>query len=103
MRLLEAFAILTANTDRHFGNRALLDRYDGRFTLAPVYDMLPMLFAPQDGQVIERTFDPPDTTAETLALWPRARELARGYWQRLVADERLSPQFRTLCAGAARM
>jgi DNA-binding transcriptional ArsR family regulator len=100
MRLLEAFAMLTANTDRHFGNLALLDRYDGRFTLAPVYDMLPMLFAPQDGQVIERRFNPPDPTAETLALWPQARELARGYWQRLVADERLSPEFRDLCAAA---
>jgi DNA-binding transcriptional ArsR family regulator len=100
VRLLEAFAMLTANTDRHFGNLAMFDRYDGRFTLAPVYDMLPMLFAPQDGQVIKRTFDPPNPTAETLSIWPRARDLARGYWQRVVADERISPQFRALCAAA---
>jgi hypothetical protein len=30
-----------ANTDRHFGNLAFYDRYDGRFALAPVLDTLP--------------------------------------------------------------
>ena len=45
--LLEAFAMLIANTDRHFGNVTLFDRYEGPFELAPAYDLLPMLFAPQ--------------------------------------------------------
>lgn len=94
--LIEAFAMLTANTDRHFGNFTLFDRYDGRFRSAPVYDMLPMLFAPQNEQLVERVFEPPDPTAETLQFWPRARALAEGYWQRLIADERVSPEFRAI-------
>lgn len=39
--------MLIANTDRHFGNVTLFDRYEGPFELAPAYDLLPMLFAPQ--------------------------------------------------------
>jgi HipA-like C-terminal domain len=31
MRLIDAFAMQTANTGRHFGNLALFDRYDGHF------------------------------------------------------------------------
>ncbi len=42
--------MLIGNTDRHFGNVTLFDRYEGPFELAPAYDMLPMLFAPQHQQ-----------------------------------------------------
>ncbi len=41
VRLVYTFGGLIANTDRHFGNLAMFDRYDGRFRLAPIYDMLP--------------------------------------------------------------
>ncbi|HTY50418.1 MAG TPA: type II toxin-antitoxin system HipA family toxin YjjJ [Steroidobacteraceae bacterium] len=95
--LLEAFGGLIANTDRHFGNITLFDGRDGPFSLAPVYDMLPMLFAPIDGQLIEREFVPEGARAETFTMWPRARELALGYWTRLVEDTRLTPDFRTRC------
>jgi hypothetical protein len=96
IRLLEAFGQLIANTDRHFGNLAVFDRYDGRFELAPVYDMLPMLFAPTNDQIVERTFEVPDPTAETLSAWPRARALAEGYWERICAEEQISNEFRAL-------
>jgi hypothetical protein len=57
---------LIANTDRHFGNLAFYDNYNGRFELAPVYDMLPMLFAPEHDQTVARIFQPPDPTSDTL-------------------------------------
>jgi HipA-like C-terminal domain len=97
MRLLEAFAMQIANTDRHFGNLALFDQYTGHHELAPVYDMLPMLFAPQDGQLIERNFEAPDPTAAGLAVWSRARDLAVEYWSLLMADTRISADFRQVC------
>jgi HipA-like C-terminal domain len=100
IRLLEAFAAMTANTDCHFGNLALFDRYVDRFELAPVYDMLPMLFAPQNDQLIDRNFEPPDPTAETLMVWARARELAESYWALLIADSRISSGFRAICERA---
>jgi DNA-binding transcriptional ArsR family regulator len=92
--LLDTFGALIANTDRHLGNVSLFDRREGPFELAPVYDMLPMLFAPSDGDVVEREFQPQGARAETLAVWPRARELALGYWTRLAEEPRLTGAFR---------
>ena len=97
MRLIEAFAMQIANTDRHFGNLALFDCYTGRHELAPVYDMLPMLFAPQNDQLVERVFEPPDPTAEVLAVWSPARQLAERYWALLIAETRICGAFREIC------
>ncbi len=98
VKLVDAFGSLIANTDRHFGNITLFDDYAGPFQLAPIYDMLPMLFAPQAGQLIERPLKP-DATAATLSVWPRARDLAESYWLRLCAEPRLSEEFRRHCEG----
>jgi DNA-binding transcriptional ArsR family regulator len=96
--LLDTFGDLIANSDRHFGNITLFDLHAGPFELAPVYDMLPMLFAPQDGQLLERVFEPAGPTSATLSVWPQAREMARFYWARLLEEPRLSKGFRLRCA-----
>jgi len=101
VKLISTFGALIANTDRHFGNLAMFDRYDGRFRLAPVYDMLPMLFAPQHDEIVARVFEPSDPTAETLTVYPRARALAERYWRRLAEDARVSDDFRKIAAGCA--
>jgi HipA-like C-terminal domain len=93
VRLVYTFGGLIANTDRHFGNLAVFDRYDGLFRLAPVYDMLPMLFAPQNDQIMARVFEPDDPTAETMTVYRRARELAEQYWGLLSTDTRVSADF----------
>ncbi len=98
VRLAYTFAGLIANTDRHFGNLAFFDTYDGPFQLAPIYDMLPMLFAPEHDQITPRSFDPPDPVSDTLGAWAPARELAERYWRRLIADERISAGFRGISA-----
>jgi hypothetical protein len=100
IRLIDAFGALIANSDRHFGNVTLFDRYDGRFELAPAYDMLPMLFAPQDGQLVPREFVPAPPRAEWLSVWQRAHSLAEDYWSRVANDPRLSPDFQQLAARA---
>jgi hypothetical protein len=97
VRLVDAFGSLIANTDRHFGNITLFDDYKGPFGLAPIYDMLPMLFAPQADQLIERPFEPVGATAVTLSVWPRARDLAESYWLRLCDESRLSGEFQKRC------
>jgi HipA-like protein len=103
VRLIDTFGALIANTDRHFGNLAFYDDYRGTFQLAPVYDMLPMLFAPQHDQVVPRSFVPPGATADTLRAYADAREIAAMYWQQVAADERVSQDFRAIAAqcGAA--
>jgi hypothetical protein len=96
VRFLDAFGSLIANTDRHFGNVTLFDRYLGPFELAPVYDMLPMLFAPQDGQLVPRQFEMIPARAAWLSVWARARTLAEVYWERIAQDPRISDAFRQI-------
>ena len=98
IRLVFTFGGLIANTDRHFGNLAMLDQYDGRFHLAPVYDMLPMLFAPQNDEIFARVFVPPDPTADTMTVYRRARELAEEYWRLISEDSHVSSEFRAIAA-----
>jgi hypothetical protein len=97
VRVVFAFGGLIANTDRHFGNLAFFDTYSGHFDLAPIYDMLPMLFAPEHDQIVARVFSPPDPTSDTLHAWAPARSLAETYWRRLAGDARISAEFRGLC------
>jgi biotin operon repressor len=102
LAVLDTFGALIANSDRHFGNVTLFDDRRGPFRLAPVYDMLPMLFAPQDGHLVERVFTPVGPTAASLQAWPRARALAEEYWLRLSRDDRITVEFRAICSTALR-
>lgn len=98
IRIAATFGALIANTDQHFGNLAFFDRYDGRFAVAPVYDMLPMLFAPEHDQVVAREFEPSGPTADTLGAFGHARRLAEAFWRRCAQEPRISDDFRRLCA-----
>ena len=93
--LLEAFASLIANSDRHYGNISLL-RAQGAWQLAPAYDMLPMFYAPTAQGVPENGFDLSGVhpTAETLDVWARASDLAAKFWRAAYGDARISPAFR---------
>lgn len=98
IRLTATFGELIANTDRHLGNLAFLDRYDGKFELAPVYDMLPMLYKPEHDQIVERNFQPAIPTTSSMQSYGQARALAEKYWQRCAQDARISADFRSICA-----
>ncbi len=97
MRLLEAFARLIANTDRHFYNLSFF--VNDAYELAPVYDQLPMLFAPVSGQIIERDFKTPIPDELGIDVWDEATEIAQVFWERVSGDQRISGDFR----GIARM
>ncbi|MDZ4160939.1 MAG: type II toxin-antitoxin system HipA family toxin YjjJ [Burkholderiales bacterium] len=93
--LLEAYGILIGNTDRHHGNISLLLQHH-QWRLSPAYDMLPMLYAPISGELVERQLAarPLQPTAATQAVWPQALALARQFWATAAADERISAPFR---------
>ena len=99
LRLLEAYGMLIANTDRHYGNISLLLAHDN-WTLSPTYDMLPMLYAPIGGELVQRDFGarPLQPTAATLPEWPQARALAAVFWQAAASDNRVSEGFRAIAA-----
>jgi hypothetical protein len=98
---LDTFGDLIGNTDRHLGNLSFFAE-EGRelaLTPTPVYDMLPMVFAPAGADVIERPFAPQGPSAANLHLWPEAARHARAYWARLSKEKGLSAGFRRLVAG----
>ena len=99
LRLLEAYGVLIANTDRHYGNISLILR-DDDWTLSPTYDMLPMLYAPMGGELVERDFAarPLQPTAATLPEWEQARTLATAFWQAAASDRRVSEGFRAIAS-----
>jgi len=102
LQLLEAYGLLIANTDRHYGNISFLLQ-DGDWRLSPTYDMLPMLYAPVKGELVERDFASRklQPTSHTLAVWPQAKQLAQQFWQSVAADTRVSDAFKALAQANA--
>ena len=99
MRWLHTFGSLIANTDMHSGNLSLIYRRNSNFDLAPVYDMLPMLFRPVDGTIPTRDYTPPNPSKDTMRQWDSVLMSAIRFWQKVVDDERLSDGFREICQG----
>ena len=104
LRLLEAYGVLIANTDRHYGNISLLIDGDD-WVLSPTYDMLPMLYAPIGGELVPQDFAAraPQPTSDTLDQWPAALRLARDFWGAAAADGRISADFRAIAAANRRV
>ena len=93
--LLDVFGALIGNSDRHPGNLSLTWDAGGHFALAPVYDMLPMLYRPTaQGEVVARRFDPIVLYRLELRHLSQARAMALAFWQAVLADERISAQFK---------
>ncbi len=63
--------------------------------------MLPMLFAPTVGGVVEREFQPAPPTSVSLAAWPAAARAALRFWQRLAEHPLPSEGFRRLATRGA--
>lgn len=101
VRLLEAFSILIANGDRHFGNISFFgDGLQSRpaLQLAPAYDLLPMDAAPQAGVVPDLPEKLPGPRAKLLDVWPEAVALAKEFWRQVTEDMRVSTAFRSMAA-----
>ncbi len=96
-RSLQQFGRLIGNSDMHFGNLSLLvERADlarARFTLAPLYDMLPMRWRPDpsSGSLDLTPFQPADAD-----LASAAQPLALLFWQRVAGNGAISKGFRAL-------
>ena len=88
------FGRLIANTDMHEGNLAFFPGLQ----LAPVYDMLPMGYAPlRGGEVPPREYAPPLPLPREEPAWREAAQAAVTYWRRCAEDFRVSPEFRQTC------
>jgi len=91
---LQSFGELIGNTDMHFGNLALWMSDDLPFRLAPVYDMLPMRWAPSaQGELVNRRHAPEPPIPAMRDAWNKAAEWADQFWDNLASDQRLSKEF----------
>jgi len=97
MRRLDTFAQLIGNTDRHFGNISFFVKEPNLLQLAPVYDMLPMLFAPREGNIVERPLHPQPPSFDNHDVWSDAAQLAAAYWDRLAASPEIDRELRETC------
>src|SRR6202023_1184337 len=95
------FGQLIGNADMHDGNLSFRPRAAASgagLSLAPVYDMLPMLYAPQRGVELA-----PVQLAARLPLpaergaWQQAASAACQFWAHAAEDARISAEFRTIC------
>jgi hypothetical protein len=93
------FGGLTANTDMHPGNLAFWPS-NGKLALRPVYDMLPMFYAPlRSGELPTLQFRPSLPLPGMEAAWHQAAATAVTFWQACAADGNISARFRGI-AGA---
>jgi len=96
------FGRLIANTDMHDGNLSFVPRMSAAarpLTLAPAYDMLPMLHAPQRGvELPPVTFNPRLPLPTEREAWRVAAAAAGQFWSRAADDARISAGFRAICA-----
>jgi hypothetical protein len=93
---LELFGHFIANTDMHLGNLALA--LDGLtpIALAPLYDMLPMAYAPRANDLVPIEPLAPRFEARWAASWTRALTLARAYWDVVAQHPEISAEFRAI-------
>ncbi|WP_332851839.1 type II toxin-antitoxin system HipA family toxin YjjJ [Duganella sp. S19_KUP01_CR8] len=94
------FGRLIGNTDMHEGNLAFIPGAAGQapLTLAPAYDMLPMLYAPVRGVELPfREFKPGLPLPQERADWLAAAAAAIEFWRAAAGDRRIGAAFRAIC------
>jgi len=96
------FGRLIANSDMHDGNLSFRPHQIGSragFALAPVYDMLPMRYAPVRGvELPPVNFQPSLPLPAERSAWARAAGAAVQFWDTAARDTRISDEFRAICA-----
>ena len=96
IQLVSLFGEAIGNTDQHFGNTSFTCTPAG-FALAPVYDVLPMWYAPQSQGGMQQGLHPQLVILpEFYHLRDRVLALAKTFWQQVHDHARVSPGFREI-------
>ena len=104
IRRAATFGQLIGNTDMHFGNLSFFYSPRGPLGVTPIYDMLPMAYAPSAGDELpKRSFEPPLPVAGNLDLWTPISQRAGAYWEEVAAHELISPEFARFALDNARI
>jgi HipA-like C-terminal domain len=100
--LVGHFGLLIGNSDMHDGNLSFRPAQvagPAPLQLAPIYDMLPMTYAPVRGvELPPRSYAPRLPLPSERKLWKRAAAAAIAFWDSAAVDDRISAGFRAVCA-----
>lgn len=89
----ETFGTWIGNSDMHLGNVSLTPT-DECFELLPIYDMLPMAYAPTRGESPIPRLSPPIITDANRSVWAASASAALVFWERVCDDPSMSRDFR---------
>ncbi len=102
VRRAATFGQLIGNSDMHFGNLSFYFSFGQPLSLAPIYDMLPMTYAPVAADELpDRPFEPPLPNAGNLDIWKSVAECAEAYWRDVAAHRLVSREFAAQASGNA--
>jgi len=97
IHVIWVFGRLIGNSDMHRGNLSFVPTVPVQ--VAPVYDMLPMMFAPlRGGEIPSVNFAPELPMPTYQQAWAQASVAAQAFWLAASVDPRISQPFRSLCA-----
>lgn len=102
IRWLEAFGRLIGDHDMHAGNLSFFARGTRVTGLAPAYDRLPMLYAPEGGNLVERAFAPAPPLAVEADVWADACRAAGEVWRAAASHPLVSRGFRAIARANAK-
>lgn len=88
------FGRLIANTDMHGGNLSFYYAGEGELTLAPVYDILPMAFAPLRSGAMAFSHTLTITPVAQGKHWRKAYGMAEQFWAELLTHTDISAEFK---------
>lgn len=88
---VHAFSAAIGNNDAHLGNYALLFDDTGRASLAPIYDVLPMVLAPRNDELPDAWLTP-----RTAPVDPRVALWVDALVQAVEAAPEISAEFKAL-------
>jgi hypothetical protein len=97
MRWLKVFGNLIGNTDMHLGNLSFIRVQSKFYALAPVYDMLPMLYRPVSGETPPQEFAPRAQAMDVADVWPETLRQALRFWEMASVEAGMSGEFRQIC------
>jgi hypothetical protein len=90
---MERFGEWIGNTDRHLGNLSFRFESGVLGGLAPVYDMLPMRYAPRSGEIVPSRLPMPALSPAYADTWRDTWTAALRFWGRVVSHPQISGDF----------
>ncbi len=89
------FGVCIANSDMHGGNLSFYAQGERILGIAPVYDMLPMAYAPRQEQIVSVRPQPPTLFPQEKSVWISAVAAAQDFWSRVQQEKRIEAEMRS--------